>query len=82
MIKTIKKNIEVEEKVSAICDLCGKEYSYKNEWHETQEFIHIHYIGGWASIFGDAEMGDKKGQIDIDICQHCFKSHIVDKIKR
>lgn len=77
--KTITK--QFAEKDSIVCDICGKEYSYdlssdRREFLEEQEFIHIHHRGGYGSIFGDSI------SIDVDICQHCFKKHIVDnKIK-
>jgi hypothetical protein len=82
--KTVRKSSSVKD--SVVCDLCGKEYSYdmslgKTEWAEANEFVHIHYVGGYGSIFGDGDLGDKEGVVDVDICQHCFKKKIVDKIK-
>jgi len=81
--KIIKK--EVTEKESIVCDICGKEYSlnggYNKDFIEAQEFIHIHHEGGFGSIFGDTLAGDIGSIIDVDICQHCFKKIIVDKMK-
>jgi hypothetical protein len=82
--KTVTK--PVFEKDSIVCDMCGKEYSYdmslgQSEYIEAYEFVHIHHVGGYSSIFGDGDLGDKEGIIDVDICQHCFKKLIVNKIK-
>jgi len=78
---------EASIKDSIVCDLCGQEYSlddgqYTKNFIEAQEFIHIHHEGGYGSIFGDAFAGDIGSIIDIDICQHCFKKYIVNKIKK
>ena len=84
--KIVLKEVPVKDYVQ--CDLCGKKYSYdislgvdEKQLLEAQEFIHIHHVGGFYSIFGDGDLGDKEGIIDVDICQHCFKKYIVDKIK-
>jgi len=71
--KIVKK--EISEKESIVCDICGKEYSYDTlSILDAQEFISIHRIGGYGSIFGDGH------PINMDICQHCFKKYVWDKI--
>jgi len=38
------------------CDKCGKTYEIDGtfeEQMEAQEFLHIHFTGGYGSIFGD-----------------------------
>lgn len=74
MIKKEKREVteEKEYPVSIICDVCSKEYSLdeKSENYdvfETQEFTHIHFTGGYGSVFGDGRM------VELDICQHCLK---------
>jgi redox-regulated HSP33 family molecular chaperone len=79
MIRKINMTKEIEVKKSIVCDLCGKEYFYDKDWHddlEIQEFISIHTIGGYSSIFGDDE------PIDVDMCQHCFKKYVWDNIRK
>lgn len=52
------------------CDICGKEYHSRHidDLFEIQEMLQIRHHCGYSSIFGDLN------QLDIDICQHCFKS--------
>lgn len=63
------KNIEIQTiefpmTTSIICDICKTEHS---DTMEIQEFINIFHICGYNSIFGD------DNEIELDICQHCFK---------
>ena len=58
----------VQKQLSEItCDICGKKYSTDKDWQEIQEFVHIAFVGGYGSIFGDGE------KYECDICQHCLK---------
>jgi ribosomal protein S17E len=70
--KIIQK--EVEEVIKITCDVCKKSYDTNkdtsDDFLEIQEFHHINFIGGYASVFGD---GDK---IECDICQNCLKKMI------
>jgi hypothetical protein len=64
---------------SVTCDVCGKKYSWdislgQKEFLEAQEFVHIEKLCGYNTIFEDGQ------KIEVDICQHCFKKHIMDKI--
>lgn len=52
--------------LSMKCDVCGKEYDVEDDVMETQEFHHIDFIGGYASVFGD------ENHIQCDICQRCL----------
>ena len=65
-VKTVKTELE-----SITCDKCGKIYVYNDEnILELQEFHHIHFVGGYASVFGDETRGT------CDLCQHCLKELI------
>ena len=46
------------------CDRCQKEY---NGDLEIQEFLKIHLVGGFGSVFGDGN------EITAAICQYCAK---------
>lgn len=72
MIKYTKHKIEVEESVPThiVCDICEKEYSYDKDDMEIQEFHHIHFTGGYSSIFGDMVT------VKSDICQHCLNAKL------
>lgn len=64
----------IEEVVSVKCDKCGKEYDANDL--ETQEFHHIKFCGGYASVFGDGT------EVECDICQHCLHGMIGDFCRR
>jgi hypothetical protein len=64
MIKYKKVTRTTEEISSVQCDKCGKEYDAGDL--EVQEFHHISFCGGYASVFGDGT------QVECDICQHCL----------
>ena len=51
------------------CDRCKKSYSYDETAGvlEIQEFVHIEFVGGYHSVFGDG-LG-----FSGDFCQHCIK---------
>lgn len=66
------KSIEQQIVTDIKCDCCNK--IYDKEDLETEEMISIFHACGYLSIFGDEE------EIDIDICQYCFKK-IVEKFK-
>jgi antitoxin CcdA len=74
--KTRSEKVEYLDKI--ICDFCKKKYSTKssNDILEIQEFVSVYRTGGYGSVFGDGE------EIKVDICQHCFKKLIVDKIEQ
>ena len=64
----------VQQVVSVKCDRCGKEYDANDL--ETQEFHHIKFSGGYASVFGDGT------EVECDICQHCLYQMIGEFCKR
>lgn len=69
-IKAYKK-----EPILKQCDICNSKYSCDSDSdpHEQMEshcFVHIDFIGGYASEFGD-EM-----HVKLDMCQKCF----IDKV--
>jgi hypothetical protein len=68
MIKYKKEMIEEDVPEIIICDVCKKEYDFEEDWEEIQEFHHIHFEGGFGSVFGDGV------RMKIDICQHCIKN--------
>ena len=59
----------VEEKVvkAKICNKCHKriECPESADWVEWQEFLLLHFTGGYDSIWGD------ESNIEIDLCQKC-----------
>ena len=72
-MKIFKKK-EVTRKVitAIVCDRCGKSYKAEEEEYnedilEIQEFLHIDFVGGYNSVFGDMN------HVKADICQHCLK---------
>ena len=71
MIITEKKVQEVEETIEIICDKCQKKYDI-DDIFEIQEFYHIKFTGGYASVFGDGSV------VECDICQHCLLEIIKD----
>lgn len=65
MKKYKKQSIDI---LSAFtCDKCGREADFENDGFEAQEFISIEKKAGFASVFGDGN------ELNIDLCQHCFK---------
>ena len=60
----------VDEIISLKCDKCGKEYDAND--FEAQEFHHIKFKGGYASVFGDGM------EVECDLCQHCLHKIIAD----
>ena len=70
MILHKKVDREIDEVTSVVCDKCGKEYG-PNDF-ETQEFHHIRFTGGYASVFGD------ETKVECDLCQHCLHEMIGD----
>jgi len=75
---TKRKLEEVSFLDKIICDFCKKEYSIdvSNDIYEIQEFVSVYRTGGYGSIFGDGD------ELQVDICQHCFKKIIMDKIEK
>lgn len=58
-----------------VCDACGTKY--KNDMSsqdifQIQEFLHIDFVGGYGSVFGDGT------HVECDICQTCLKGMIKD----
>lgn len=74
MIRSKSVTKTVEEIVSVTCDRCGKEYDALD--FEAQEFHHIKFTGGYASIFGDGT------EVECDLCQHCLHRMIGDICRR
>jgi hypothetical protein len=65
MIKHETVNITEPKVISVICDICKREV-LATDINEIQEFHHVHFIGGYGSIFGDGTT------VDCDICQYCL----------
>ena len=63
------KNIEItaRELISTTCDICGET---DDDVMETQEYVYIHFVGGYNSVFGDGD------EYECDICQNCLKNLI------
>jgi uncharacterized CHY-type Zn-finger protein len=69
---TVKQIREVRDVVALQCDKCGKIY---DDIYEIQEFLTIHFRGGFHSVFGDLD------KVDGDICQHCLKNAFGDALR-
>jgi hypothetical protein len=64
-MKITRTALEPKEGTIAIqCDRCKKRYE---DEMEIQEFVHIDFIGGYSSVFGDGH------SVAADICQYCIK---------
>jgi hypothetical protein len=63
------KNIQVIRKdiVSMTCDKCGKTDIVEKDYMDLQEWLHIHFVGGYDSVFGDGD------EYECDFCQQCTK---------
>lgn len=74
MINTERREVVIQEIAKSVtCDKCGKTYSTdpdSQDCMELQEFHHIDFTGGYASVFGDMM------QVQCDLCQHCLKEII------
>jgi hypothetical protein len=64
--------IPTKELVSITCDICGET---DDNVMESQEYTHIHFVGGYNSVFGDGD------EYEIDICQNCLKTLIGNKLR-
>ena len=56
----------IQETSSIVCDACG--VTAEADSMEAQEFLSYSSVGGYASVFGDG------ARVNVDLCQHCFKS--------
>lgn len=70
MIEYKQQQITVKEPVKVICDKCKKEFDTENIKY--QEFLHIDFVGGYDSAFGDGN------HVECDICDNCLKEMIQD----
>lgn len=50
------------------CDRCGKEV--RDDDSEHQEAVHINFVGGYDSVFGDGM------KVECDLCQNCLQDLI------
>lgn len=66
MVKTEIVTLKQAEVTGFVCDVCGMESDADSG--EGREFFCVDTIGGYDSVFGDAT------RIQVDICQHCFKT--------
>jgi len=64
----INTTIKTKELSSITCDKCG--FDILGDDFERYEYFHIHHSCGYGSIFGDGN------EINIDLCQVCFKKMI------
>jgi len=59
------ESIETKTPISIKCDVCKNVFDYIADTMLIQEFHHIHFTGGYDSIFGDGTT------MKADICQDC-----------
>ncbi|MCK4500355.1 hypothetical protein KAU11_07650 [Candidatus Babeliales bacterium] len=71
------KTIEIDKKnlVSITCNKCNRTFDCRDDSFEVQEFHHIDFEGGYASVFGDGSY------VTGDICQHCMKEVFGDVLQ-
>jgi hypothetical protein len=67
MLITKKEMVEEEVPESLTCDICKTSFSFEKDWEEIEECQHVHFEGGYGSVFGDGK------RYKLDICQHCIK---------
>jgi len=72
MIEKKKIVKEIERTVAYVCDVCKERY---DGVIEMQEFVHIHFVGGYGSVFGDS------CEYRLDMCQHCAKKLLVEHLR-
>lgn len=65
---------------SVTCDVCGRTFRYadasaKDDLLEIEELVHIEHNCGYGSIIEDQYF------YDLDICQHCVKERLGDKLR-
>lgn len=74
-IKTTEKKVMDTSIVRIECDFCHKSFSPDKDWEETQEFLHINFVGGFRSVFGDTY------RVQCDICQGCLLKLLGNKAR-
>lgn len=62
--KEIKKRVITRVITGMICDKCNKK---TDDVMEYQEWLDVHFIGGYYSIFGDGK------EMECQLCQNCMK---------
>lgn len=70
-MRVIESHRKTEKYCSEIvCDSCGKRVSTQDvdDMFELQEMLHIEFVGGYNSVFGD------EVRVMGDFCQNCVKS--------
>ena len=67
MIKTKEETRQVYVVDKVVCNKCKKELDPLNDMMEYQEMLHIDFIGGFESVFGD------ENHLSADFCQNCVK---------
>jgi hypothetical protein len=72
VIKYGEKTVTQHYAETKECDKCHKVYDVDDDCLEAQEFHHIRFTGGYASVFGD------EATIECDLCQRCLKELIGD----
>ena len=65
MIEYTKVVKEVQAPTRKVCDVCGT--GYATDDLECEEFLHIDFVGGYDSIFGD------ESRVRCDLCQRCLQ---------
>ena len=72
----LKKIVSQEIVTGFTCDRCKKSVSAENINIEQSivihEALHINFVGGYSSIFGDGI------RVECDLCQECFYDFIID----
>ena len=73
--KTTRKRA-VTEVTHIVCDKCGREMDIEMQDDlEFQESVHIEFVGGYSSVFGDG------AHCKLDLCQHCLNEVVGEYIR-
>jgi len=68
MSKTIEKKRKMVEVLTLYtCDRCNKKIICDEDIFEEQEMLHLNFVGGYESVFGDGT------HVSGDFCQNCVK---------
>lgn len=65
----ITKHIQkhVDKVVGFVCNNCRVEFHEDVSYAEVIEIVHINFVGGYDSVWGDGST------VDITLCQRCCK---------
>lgn len=72
MVEYKTKRVSAKYVAAIVCDVCKKRYEASDDECELQEFLHVNFVGGYGSVFGDGS------HVTANICQKCLKERLGD----